>query len=932
MKSLLRRFVCLSIPMALLLTCLFCAASQVGALKPKTSASPLRPADETAQARVNEAYGKLPLSFEINQWQADSQVKFLARDGDYGLFLSDNKATLRLQSGKYGEKSANVSLNLIGANTTPRVEGVDALPGKSNYLIGNNASKWRTGIANFAKVRYREIYRGIDLVYYGNQRQLEYDFVVSPGASPRAIRLSFEGARKIRVDTNGDLILRLAEGELRQSKPVVYQEVNGAKRMVSGRYVVKGNQVGFEIGRYDQGRELVIDPVLNYLARLTPGKRIALDGQGNAYIIADVISSVNGEKDILVMKLNPTGTQMVYNTILGGRLADTPADITVDAQGNVTLLANSSSPDFPGATGAASGVYALRLSADGMRPVFSALVASGEGRALARDAAGNIYVAGTGRLQTLLNALQTTQGAGFVARLNGQTQQTEYATYLPAPPIDLAADRTGKIAIVGRGLGNEADSLIKNGFQPTSKGSQDVFICRIDPQRVGADSLLFGSYLGGQVEETVNAVAVDANGMIYVTGQTQSPDFPTTPGAQIAGAGSYYLVKVDPGKSGASSLLWATGLGGAIVTGLAVDAIGNVYITGATFGGIPVTPGALQSGLAGGACLIFKCTCDLVTGFCPVRCQSFTPGTCSDAFMTKLSADGSATLYSTYLGTAAEQTYEGANDIAVDQAGNVYLIGVGQLPATTGAFQLTGGSGFLAKLTLGTRSTAVATVSAANYQGPQLASESLAVSFLDAFGAGSDNLKVKVADSAGIERDAQVFFSGFGQVNFQIPPGTANGDALVSVTSGGALIASGATQIVKIAPGVFSADASGRGLTAAIAQRVKPDNTVTYEAIYRFDPAQNKLVAIPIDFGPEDDRMFLAIFGTGLRFRSSEAAVKVTVSGVEVPVTYAGLQPTFTGLDQINVQLPRTLAGKGEVDVDVTIDGKVANTTRVNIK
>lgn len=190
----------------------------------------------------------------------------------------------------------------------------------------------------------------------------------------------------------------------------------------------------------------------------------------------------------------------------------------------------------------------------------------------------------------------------------------------------------------------------------------------------------------------------------------------------------------------------------------------------------------------------------------------------------------------------------------------------------------------------------------------------------------------EASDSAGTERAAHVFFSGFGQVNFQIPPGTTTGDALVRVTSSGVVIANSALQVVKIAPGVFSADASGRSLAAAVAQRVKPDNTVTYEAIYRFDPAQNKLVAIPIDFGPEGDRMFLAIFCTGLRFRSSEAAVKVTAGGVEVPVTYAGAQPSFDGLDQINVQLPRTLAGKGEVDFVMTVDGKVANTTRISVK
>lgn len=1261
MNSILSRFVSLS----LLLICLFCAASQVRTLNSKTSAAPLKPADAATQAKLSEAYGKLPLSFEINRGQADPSIKFISRGSGHSFSLAPTEATLRLQSANQSaNQAATVRMKMINANPSPKIEGVDPLPGKSNYLIGADPKQWRTDIPNYARVRYDEVWPGIDAVFYGNQRRLEYDFVVAPGADPRTIKLSYEGAKKISLDRSGDLILRLADGELRQRKPVVYQEVNGEKRMVNGRYVVKGNQVGFDIGRYDRSRELVIDPVLNYLAQLTPGDRIAVDGQGNAYIIAQarqgVFPSVNGESDILVMKLNPAGTQMVYNTILGGNSADRAADITVDAEGRVTLLANSSSPDFPGVTdielreifksndgamnwqpsgrgvvslfvtpsgfvfdptlpgtlyvagsgkaglyksvdgggswkpigqtlesptplavvpsspsvlyvgtskglmssadggvtwndtglkqpgivslcfdtrnlmtlyaaapgglykstdsglnwvplqnglpasssplqlvidqanpstlyvrllvvssgipviyrsvngganwslaagspdnymperyitslavdprdstlyfgayrglfksadggqtvqalgltdlhigpiaidptnsatiyvstpgiccegtptrllggihkttngGAtwerldnslkeqyvraisidpqtpttlfaaapsasfASGVYALRLSADGARPDFSAPVAVGQGAALVRDAADNLYVAGGGQPLRLRNELQTTQRQGFVAKLNGRTREIEYATYLAISPTDLAVDRSGMIAIVGDSSGNAADSLIKNGFQPSSRGRQESFVCRIDPQRAGADSLLFGSYLGGQGEDYADAVAVDANGMIYVTGRTSSSDFPTTPANQIASAGGHFLVKVDPTKSGDSSLLWATRLGGAIVSSLAVDAIGNAYITGTTIGGIPVTPGALQSGLAGGSCPILTCRCELVMGFCPARCgYNSTPASCSDAFLTKISADGSTVLYSTYFGSAADQTAERANDIALDQAGNVYLIGYGKLPATAGAVQLSGWDGFVAKLTLGARNTTVATVSAANYLGPQLATESLAVGFLDAFGAGVDNLQARVKDSAGTERDAQVFFSGFGQVNFQIPPGTTNGDAVVRVTSGGAVIANGALKVVTIAPGVFSADASGRGLAAAVAQRVKPDGTVTYEAIFRYDQAQNKFVAIPIDFGPEGDQMILALFGTGWRFRSSEAAVKVTVGGVNVPVTYAGLQPTLTGLDQINAQLPRTLAGKGEVEVVVAVDGKTANAVRVSFK
>ncbi len=1261
MKRILHPFVSL----ALLLICLFCAASQVRRLNSRTSAATLSPADASTQAKVNEAYGRLPLSFEINRGQADPSIKFISRGANYNFSLTPTEATLQFRDVS-ANQPATVRMKPVNANLSPKIEGMDQLPGKSNYLIGADRRQWRTDIPNYAKVRYEKLWPGIDAVFYGNQQRFEYDFVIAPGADPRAIRLSFDGAKKISVDANGDLILRLAKGELRQSKPVVYQEERGEKRMVVGRYVVKGNQVRFEIGHYDMSRELVIDPTLNYLALGIPGARIAVDAQGNAYITSEakkfVFPSINVEQDILVMKLNPEGTQVVYTTILGGSMIDAPADINVDAEGNVTLLVNSSSQDFPGLApdfdldvikksvdgaenfqpgghgvfgttlfgefvfdptqpgklyasafyskiclyksvdgggswaqigqtledpvplavvpgspaalyvktkaglmrsadggktwnetgvkqsyvvslcydprnlmtlyaasfgaifkstdgglnwtyaqnglpisfipvklvidqsnpdalyvlfsdrrginqiyrsvdggenwsfavgspgevapekfvlsmavdprnstlyfGTYSGlfktadggrtvqslgltnlsinsiaidpmnsatiyvstpvidfaggkgrsfggiqkttdgganwtllnnslkdrfvgvisidpaapatlfaatnsdffgqsVYAVRLSADGKKPVFSVLTALGEGAALECDVAGNIYVTGHGLLPKLRNALETNRFPGFVTKLDGQTREVEYGTQLAAYPRDLAVDRAGAIIIVGESIGKETDSLIKNGFQLSQKGGLDAFICRIDPGLAGNDSLLFGSYLGGQNVDSASIVSIDTNGMIYVAGRTSSTDFPTTPSTQIAGEGDYFLAKIDPSKSETPLLLWATRLGAAIVNGLAVDAAGNAYITGATSGGLFVTPGALQPQFAGGNCpIVSGCRCPLEFGACPARCVPgpTDSGICSDAFVAKISADGTAVLYSTYLGSVADQTIEVTNDIALDQAGNVYLTGHGKLTATEGAAQLGRLDGFVAKLTLSARRAAVTTVSAANYRGPQLAQESLAVSFLDAFGAGAENLQARVRDRTGTERDAAVFFSGSGQVNFQIPPGTAIGDATASITNNGAAIANGALQVVQVAPGVFTADSSGAGLASAVAQRQTPDGAVTFEAVIRFDPAQNKIVAVPINFGSEGDRVFLAIFGTGWRFRSSVSATKVTIDGIEVPALYVGAQPTFNGLDQLNVELPRTLAGKGEVDLKVTVDDKTANTTRVTFK
>src|SRR5262245_25200964 len=190
------------------------------------------------RSRVSEAYGKLPLNFEINQGQTSPQVKFLARGNRYQLFLTSNEAVLVLNKAAAEQRSDVLKLKLMGANLEPQITGEGELPAKSNYLVGNDPRQWRTNVANYAKVKYDDIYPGIDMVYYGNGRQLEYDFIVAAGADPSRIKLSVEGARKMRLDERGDLVLSLGGREIRQHKPFIYQEVNGVKKEVAGQYVL----------------------------------------------------------------------------------------------------------------------------------------------------------------------------------------------------------------------------------------------------------------------------------------------------------------------------------------------------------------------------------------------------------------------------------------------------------------------------------------------------------------------------------------------------------------------------------------------------------------------------------------------------------------------------------------------------------------------
>jgi len=337
----------------------------VSSSAPVPSASlSLSPApDEATRARVQEAYGQLPLSFEANEGQSDGQVKFLARGSGYSLFLTPAEAVLALRKSAASELPNKVDLasisadmedtqaveytallmQLVGANPEPQVAGLAELPGKVNYFIGDDPQKWQTNIPTFARVKYEEVYPGVDLVYYGNQGQLEYDFVVAPGADPKSIALGYDGVDKIEVDTQGNLALYIGSEQVRMRKPLVYQEIDGTKRDIPGGYLLAdNNHVSFQVGAYDNNRPLIIDPVLVYSTYLDSGEGyiedITVDAVGNAYVTGFTYSTdfpttpgalqptcitLSGFcTKAYVTKLNPDGSALVYSTYLGGSSGD----------------------------------------------------------------------------------------------------------------------------------------------------------------------------------------------------------------------------------------------------------------------------------------------------------------------------------------------------------------------------------------------------------------------------------------------------------------------------------------------------------------------------------------------------------------------------------------------------------------------------------
>ncbi|MET0622577.1 MAG: SBBP repeat-containing protein, partial [Pyrinomonadaceae bacterium] len=416
----------------LVAACLLTAALTLSqTLLPSGSAEARRAAGpDGAAVRLSAGYGELPLRFEANVGQTGRAAKFLARGSGYTLFLSETGAVLRLRGAEAagGEvksardaRDATLRFKLEGANRSPKISGVGELAGKSNYLVGSDARRWRTGVSAFEKVKYESVYPGIDAVYYGRQGRLEYDFVVAPGANPARIRLAFDGARATRIDEGGDLVITTDVGDVRQQRPVAYQERDGARTEVASRYLIDARgRVRFELGDYDRTRALVIDPVLVYSSYLggidaDQGVAVAVDSAGSAYVVGTTVSAdfpvaggfqpvKSGSNDAFVLKLSPDGQSLVYATYLGGAGDDLGNAVAVDAAGNAYVGGLTSSAGFPVTPGAfqqtKEGVidgFVAKLNPAGTGLVYSTHVGGPGGEqvnSIAVDAAGAAYVAG----------------------------------------------------------------------------------------------------------------------------------------------------------------------------------------------------------------------------------------------------------------------------------------------------------------------------------------------------------------------------------------------------------------------------------------------------------------------------------------------------------------------------------------------------------
>jgi hypothetical protein len=664
-----------------------------------------------------EAYDRLPMSFEENQGQTAREVRYVAHGGRYELFLTPQEAVIALrptthldfsprhrsaylralrQQRRAAQTTTAIRMRLEGANPASQISGAERLPTRVNYFTGSDPKNWHTDVPAYARVKYAGIYPGVDLVFYGNQRMLEYDFVVAPGADPKAIQLKIAGARKMRINSRGDLVLSVPEGEVQLQKPLIYQLLNGEKRVVAGNYLVtNGHRVTFSVADYDRSKPLILDPILNYSTYLGGSGAenyilpvgIAVDSAGDAFVAgettsvdfpagtnAGITTNPNPNPNAgasYVAELNPAGTQLLYSTYLVGTttsLGDGASGIAVDSTGKVYVAGATFAAGFPTKNPIAG------FSAD------------------------------------------TTFGTCFVTKLDPTVSGNSgllFSTYLGGTGGEfanaIAVDSNDNAYVVGETISN--DFPVTNGvtFNAANVGNTfgSGFLSKID---IATSTLVYSTYLSGNAAnaQTNNSlgygdqaygVAVDSSNNAYVVGATTSNNatgFPSINANQMAPPaanilGSAFVAKINTAGNGAASLVYSTYIAGSsldIGYGIALGPNNVAYVTGETSSNdFPVTPNAFDTNAASGKAFV-------------------------GVVDTTKTGVGNSLTYATFLGGSGGDVGYG---ISVDGSGNAYVVGTtasSDFPGVTtlGAFQPIlsnpSGSAFIAKLFPGSKGAA----------------------------------------------------------------------------------------------------------------------------------------------------------------------------------------------------------------------------------
>ncbi len=727
------------------------AAAVFGPRPPGADAAARTPQPTSSVADAPRAWGRLPLAFEENRGQTDASVRFLVRARGMTAFLCPTETVFALHSsvpkdaadddpaaGDDSERRTEVvRLRFVGANAVPEIEARDPLPGRCNHFVGNDPSRWVTDVPTCARVAARDLWPGVDVVWRGGEGgRLTYDLVLAPGADVAAVAFEFEGARETAVEPDGSLRSVTDLGELRHTRPVAFQVVDGTRLEVDAAFAVAENgRVAFTVGAHDARRPLMIDPSLTYSTYLggsgpagaasgqyleEQGNAVAVDATGAAYVAGRTTSadfplgsaydtSYGGPADGFVSKINPSGSAIVWSTYLGGSSNDGAQGVAVDNSGAAYVTGATTSTDFPtlGALQASSGgggdVFVTKLAASGSALSWSTYLGGSitdSALAIAVDGAGAAYLTGSTSSTDFptQSPLQATFGGGtldvFVAKINAAGSALVYSTYLgggggPEYGYGIAVDSSGNAHVVGHTTATNFPTYSPlqgtYGQPPNLPGWGDAFVAKLS---ASGSSLTWSTYLGGSDRDWGRAVAVDSSGAVYVAGWTMSTDFPTVAAFQGTHAGGQrdaFVAKI--GSSGAalsySTFLGGSGQDGAL--GIAVNSAGEATVAGYTTSSDFPTASPSQSSFAGGA---------------PSPSGAYT----GDAFITTLTASGAALVFSTYLGGSANEM---ANAIALDSTGDAYVAGItfssdfplqSPLQATYGG----GADAFVAKSPLGT--------------------------------------------------------------------------------------------------------------------------------------------------------------------------------------------------------------------------------------
>lgn len=660
-------------------------------------------AQQQPAGRDQRGIGHLPLVFEPNAGQAPADVAFVVR-AVYPVFLRADRAVLvvpnNIPSKDESVKPAStVSLQLVGSNKAAQPEGLDQLPGRSNYYIGANARNWKRGIPQYAAVSFKSVYPGIDLLYYGKDGQLEYDLVLSPGADPSAIKFRISGADSVALNSSGNLAFHIPPGIVELQKPVVYQEqTDKSRRPVNGNFVVRGNEVSLRIEDYEKDKPLIVDPVLSFSTLIgannsTTVSGVAADESGDMFITGTTFATNyptvnafqlknNGTTNVFVTKLNPSGDVILYSTYIGGSAFDSAAGIAVDPSGSAYITGTATSGNFPTTPGAfmtscgefCNTPFVSKFLSDGSIAFSTYMGGSNSpAHAVAVDSAGEAYITG----DTASNDLPTTPGSfepvypgqmctscynGYVEKLNSTGSALVYSTYFGAVPTigppstigsGITVDASGSAYLVGSTtaipLQNPIQSTNLNGpFQP------NAFVTKFSPD---GSTLEYSTYLGGyspfffqENGDYATSVAVDSSGNAHVAGTSSSCDFPLSLNAvstTCVNTGYDQKIFALALNSAGSQLLFSTFLSSGNTPSIAVDANGNSYVAGNTT--------SYQFPILN-----------------PI--ESTSQQAMATTFVTELDLTGKLK-FSTYFGS----TYgASSNGIAVDSKGGIYIAGEGQ--------------------------------------------------------------------------------------------------------------------------------------------------------------------------------------------------------------------------------------------------------------